>query len=176
MGYNIAAYVEHKNKDTNKWELVCKKPISRYLKYIFDDYQEYPRLKWEDLSSGLQEKYKKEKDSEGNEVYYATFYTKTVRELEDEVSKKIHDAYTKLNIVVRALGCVRMYSDDGDELDPLDDESGEKLTFPINKSLVEDIQYGYNTMRNIGQMEAMDLAISEYTEYGEEYRVVFVLT
>ena len=41
MGYNIAAYVEHKNKDTNKWELVCKKPVSCYLKYIFDDYQEY---------------------------------------------------------------------------------------------------------------------------------------
>ena len=176
MGYNIGAYVEHKNKDTGKWELVTEKPISSYLKYIFEDYQDYPKLNWEDLSAGLQEKYKKEKDSEGKEVCYASFYTKTVQELEDEVSKKIHDAYTKLNVVVRALGCVRMYSDDGDELEPWEDESAEKLTFPINKSLVEDIQYGYNTMRNIGQMEAMDLAISEYIEYGEEYRVVFVMT
>ena len=74
------------------------------MKYIFEDYQEYPRLNWEELSTGLQEKYKKDKDSEGNEVCYASFYTKTVQELEDEVAKKIHDAYTKLNVVVRALG------------------------------------------------------------------------
>lgn len=176
MGYNIAAYVEHKNKDTNKWELVCKKPISSYLKYIFDDYQDYPRLKWEDLSSGLQEIYKKEKDSEGKEVCYASFYTKTTQELEDSVSSKIHDAYTKLNMVVKALGCSRVYSDDGEELEPWGDDEEDKLTFPINKRLVEDLQYGYEVMRSIGQKEAIDLVLSEYTEYGEDYRVVFVLT
>ena len=176
MGYNIGAYVEHKNKDTGKWDLVCKKPISSYLKYIFDDYQDYPRLKWEDLSSGLQEIYKKEKDSEGKEVCYASFYTKTTQELEDAVSSKIHNAYTKLNRVVKALGCSKVYSDDGEELEPWGDEDNEKLTFPINKRLVEDLQYGYETMRSIGQREAIDLVLSEYTEYGEEYRVVFVLT
>ena len=143
MGYNIGAYVEHKNKDTGKWDLVCKKPISSYLKYIFDDYQDYPRLKWEDLSSGLQEIYKKEKDSEGKEVCYASFYTKTTQELEDAVSSKIHNAYTKLNMVVKALGCSKVYSDDGEELEPWGDEDNEKLTFPINKRLVEDLQYGY---------------------------------
>lgn len=176
MGYNIGAYVEHKNKDTGKWDLVCKKPISSYLKYIFDDYQDYPRLKWEDLSSGLQEIYKKEKDSEGKEVCYASFYTKTTQELEDAVSSKIHNAYTKLNMVVKALGCSKVYSDDGEELEPWGDEDNEKLTFPINKRLVEDLQHGYETMRSIGQREAIDLVLSEYTEYGEEYRVVFVLT
>ena len=176
MGYNIAAYVEHKNKDTGKWELVCKKPISSYLKYIFDDYQDYPRLKWEDLSSGLQEIYKKEKDSEGKDVCYASFYTKTTQELEDSVSSKIHDAYTKLNMVVKALGCSRVYSDDGEELEPWGDDEEDKLTFPINKRLVEDLQYGYEVMRSIGQKEAIDLVLSEYTEYGEDYRVVFVLT
>ena len=176
MGYNIGAYVEHKNKDTGKWDLVCKKPISSYLKYIFDDYQDYPRLKWEDLSSGLQEIYKKEKDSEGKEVCYASFYTKTTQELEDAVSSKIHNAYTKLNMVVKALGCSKVYSDDGEELEPWGDEDNEKLTFPINKRLVEDLQYGYETMRSIGQREAIDLVLNEYTEYGEEYRVVFVLT
>ena len=176
MGYNIGAYVEHKNKDTGKWDLVCKKPISSYLKYIFDDYQDYPRLKWEDSSSGLQEIYKKEKDSDGKEVCYASFYTKTTQELEDAVSSKIHNAYTKLNMVVKALGCSKVYSDDGEELEPWGDEDNEKLTFPINKRLVEDLQYGYETMRSIGQREAIDLVLSEYTEYGEEYRVVFVLT
>lgn len=176
MGYNIAAYVERKNKDTNKWELVCKKPISSYLKYIFDDYQDYPRLKWEELSSGLQEIYKKEKDNEGKEVCYASFYTKTTQELEDSVSSKIHDAYTKLNMVVKALGCSRVYSDDGEELEPWGDDEEDKLTFPINKRLVEDLQYGYEVMRSIGQKEAIDLVLSEYTEYGEDYRVVFVLT
>ena len=176
MGYNIGAYVEHKNKDTGKWDLVCKTPISSYLKYIFDDYQDYPRLKWEDLSSGLQEIYKKEKDSDGKEVCYASFYTKTTQELEDAVSSKIHNAYTKLNMVVKALGCSKVYSDDGEELEPWGDEDNEKLTFPINKRLVEDLQYGYETMRSIGQREAIDLVLSEYTEYGEEYRVVFVLT
>lgn len=176
MGYNIAAYVEHKNKDTNKWELICKKPVSSYLKYIFDDYQDYPRLKWEELSSGLQEIYKKEKDTEGKEVCYASFYTKTTQELEDSVSSKIHDAYTKLNMVVKALGCSRVYSDDGEELEPWGDDEEDKLTFPINKRLVEDLQYGYEVMRSIGQKEAIDLVLSEYTEYGEDYRVVFVLT
>ena len=176
MGYNIGAYVEHKNKDTGKWDHVGQKPISSYLKYIFDDYQDYPRLKWEDLSSGLQEIYKKEKDSEGKEVCYASFYTKTTQELEDAVSSKIHNAYTKLKMVVKALGCSKVYSDDGEELEPWGDEDNEKLTFPINKRLVEDLQYGYETMRSIGQREAIDLVLSEYTEYGEEYRVVFVLT
>lgn len=176
MGYNIAAYVEHKNKDSNKWELMCKKPVSCYLKYIFDDYQNYPKLNWEDLSVGLQAIYKKEKDSEGKEVCYASFYTKTTQELENVVSSKIRNAYTKLNMVVTALGCSRVYSDDGEELEPYDDENNEKLTFPINKQLIEDLQYGYDIMRSIGQREAIDLIFSEYTEYGEEYRVVFVLT
>ena len=176
MGYNIGAYVEHKNKDTGKWELVTQNPISSYLKYIFEDYQEYPRLNWEELSTGLQGKYKKEKDSEGNEVCYATFYTKTISELENKVSTKIHDAYTKLNVVVKALGCNKVYSDDGDELEPWGEDGKDQLTFPINKQLVEDLQYGYNTMRAIGQMEAINLVLSEYTEYGEEYRVVFVMT
>ena len=176
MGYNIAAYVEHKNKNLNKWELVCKKPVSCYLKYIFDDYQNYPKLNWEDLSVGLQAIYKKEKDSEGKEVCYASFYTKTTQELENAVSSKIRNAYTKLNMVVKALGCSKVYSDDGEELEPWDDENNEKLTFPINKQLIEDLQYGYDIMRSIGQREAIDLILNEYTEYGEEYRVVFVLT
>ena len=176
MGYNISAYVEHKNKDTGKWDLVTEKPVSSYLKYIFDDFQDYPKLKWEDLSEGLQNIYKREKDeSTGEERCYASFYTKTTQELEDAVSSQIHDAYTKLNVIVKALGCGRMYSDDGDELDWGDDDK-EKLTLPINKSLVDDLQWGYDTMRKIGQREALDLVLSEYTEYGEDYRVVFVLT
>lgn len=177
MGYNIAAYVEHKNKDTGKWELVTETPISSYLKYIFKDYQDYPKLNWKDLSSGLQEKFKKEKnESTGEEVCYASFYTQTMQKLENDVSTDIHDAYTKLNMIVKALGCSRVYSDDGDELDSWNDEGNDKLTLPINKQLVEDLQYGYEEMRNIGQKEAIDLVLSEYAEYGEDYRVVFVLT
>lgn len=176
MGYNIAAYVEHKNKDTGNWELVTEKPISTCLKYIFDDYQEFPKLEWDNLSQGLKDRYKKEKDSEGRELCYAGFYTKTPLELEDAVSDKIKDTYTRLNVVVKALGCSRVYSDDGDEIEPWGDDEKDKLTFPINKQLVEDLQYGYENMRNIGQREAFDLMVSEYTEYGEDYRVVFVLT
>lgn len=177
MGYNIAAYVEHKNKDTGKWDLVTEKPISSYLKYIFEDYNEYPKLKWEDLSDGLKGIYPQEKDdTTGESKCYASFYTKTTQELEDAVSSKIHDAYTKLNMVVKALGCHRVYSDDGDELESFGDEDKDKLTFPINKQLVEDLQFGYEEMRSIGQKEAIDLVLSEYTEYGEDYRVVFVLT
>ena len=177
MGYNIGAYVEHKNKDTGKWELVTQNPISSYLKYIFKDYKDYPKLKWEDLSSGLQEKFKKEKnESTGEEVCYANFYTQTMQNLEDAVSSEIHNSYTKLNMVVKALGCPRVYSDDGDELEPWGDEEKDKMTFPINKQLVEDLQFGYEEMRSIGQKEAIDLVLSEYVEYGEDYRVVFVLT
>ncbi len=176
MGYSIEAYVEHKNKDTGNWELVTEKPISTCLKYIFDDYQEFPRLEWDNLSQGLKDKYKKEKDSEGKEVCYSSFYTKTPLELEDAVSDKIRDTYTRLNVVVKALGCSRVYSDDGDEIEPWGDDEKDKLTFPINKQLVEDLQYGYENMRNIGQREAFDLMVSEFTEYGEDYRVVFVMT
>ena len=177
MGYNIAAYVEHKNKETGKWELVCKKPVSSYLKYIFNDYKDYPSLKWEDLSEGLQNIYPKEKnETTGEDTCYYSFYTQTMQQLEDDVSSKIHDAYIKLNMVVKALGCPRVYSDDGDELEPWGDEEKEKMTFPINKQLVEDLQFGYEEMRSIGQKEAIDLVLSEYTEYGEDYRVVFVLT
>ena len=178
MGYNISAYVERKNKDTGKWELVTENPISSYLKYIIKDYKDYPKLNWEDLSSGLQEKFKKEKnESTGEEICYASFYTQTMQKLEDDASTKIHDAYTRLNMIVTALGCSRVYSDDGEELEPWgDDEGKDKLTFPINKQLIEGLQYGYNEMRNIGQMEAIDLVLGEYVEYGEDYRVVFVLT
>ena len=178
MSYNITAYVERKNKDTGKWELVTEKPISSYLKYIFEDYNEYPKLNWEDLSDGLKGIYPLETldSTTGEAKCYTSFYTKTTQELEDDVSSKIHDAYTKLNMVVKALGCSRVYSDDGDELESWGDDEGNKLTFPINKQLVEDLQYGYETMRSIGQREAIDLILSEYTEYGEDYRVVFALT
>ena len=78
--------------------------------------------------------------------------------------------------MIKALGCSRIYSDDGEELEPWDDDERNRLTLPINKSLIEDLQNGYETMRSIGQREAIDLVLSEYTEYGEDYRVVFVLT
>ena len=80
-------------------------------------------------------------------------------------------------MIVKALGCGKVYSDDGEELEPWgDDEKKDKLTFPINKELVEDLQYGYEDMRKVGQREAFDLFISEYIGWDGEYRIIFTVS
>ena len=171
MGYDVSAYVEKKVGD--KWELVSDRPASSRLKYIIEDYRDYAEVKWDDLSDGMREKFKK--DADGN-LYY-NFHAATLNDIEDKVSDKIKELFIRLNTIVKALGCQKMYSDEGDELEPWDDESKEKLTFPVNKSLIEELQYGYDEMRKIGQKEAFDLFVSELMDdYKADYRIVFVVT
>lgn len=178
MGYDVSVYVEKRNVENNKWELVTPHAVSSRLKYIFDDYNKFQKVNWDDLSDGLKEMYKLEKDDTTGEARcYTSFYSTTLQELEDKNNGKISDCFTRLNMVVKALGCERVFSDDGDELEPWgDDEKTDKLTFPINKQLVEDLQYGYENMRRIGQREAFDLFISEHMDYDGEYRIVFTVT
>ena len=172
MGYDVSAYVEKKNAD-GKWELVTPEAVSSRLKYIFEDYKEFPEVKWDDLSNGMKEKFKKDENGQ----VYSTFHTATLQNLEDKTSTKINEVFTRLNMIVKALGCGKVYSDDGEELEPWgDDEKKDKLTFPINKELVEDLQYGYEDMRKIGQREAFDLFISEYIEWNGEYRIIFTVS
>lgn len=172
MGVDISAYVEKKNKETNKWELETIHPIASRLKYIIEDYRELPQVNWEDLSEGLQVKFNKDEDGR----CYAGFYATTIQALEDSVSSKVRECFTRLNMVVKALGCQKIYNDDGEEMDWGGDDIKEKLTFPINKSLVEDLQFGYDEMRKVGQKEMFDLLASEYmNEWDSEYRIVFVV-
>ena len=172
MGYDVSAYVEKKNAD-GKWELVTPDAVSSRLKYIFEDYKEFPEVKWDDLSDGMKEKFKKDENGQ----VYSTFHTATLQTLEDKTSTKINEVFTRLNMIVKALGCGKVYSDDGEELEPWgDDEKKDKLTFPINKELVEDLQYGYEDMRKVGQREAFDLFISEYIGWDGEYRIIFTVS
>ncbi len=172
MGYDVSAYVEKKNAD-GKWELVTPEAVSSRLKYIFEDYKEFPEVKWDDLSDGMKEKFKKDENGQ----VYSTFYATSLQTLEDKTSTKINEVFTRLNMIVKALGCGKVYSDDGEELKPWgDDEKKDKLTFPINKELVEDLQYGYEDMRKVGQREAFDLFISEYIGWDGEYRIIFTVS
>lgn len=172
MGYDISAYVE--KKDGDKWVLVSERPISSRLKYIIEDYKKFAQTSWDDLSDGMKEKFKKDEDGK----VYHNFYAASVEEIESRISDKLKDTFVRLNTIVKALGCQRVYSDEGDELEPWgDDDDKDKLTFPINKQLIEELQLGVSELRKIGQMEAFDLIASELMpDYDATYRIVFVLT
>ena len=171
MGYNIAAYIEQKNDD-GTWTLARKDPIASSLKYILgDEARDGKRIQWDDLSDGLKEIFKK--DENGN--VYAGFTVLTIGEMETALNASIKETFTKLNTIVQALGCNKIYNDDGEEMDWGDDEDERKknpLTFPVNKSLIEDIQDGYIKMREIGQKETIDLIFNDAMEYGKEYRII----
>ena len=174
MSMNLSAYVEKKNNETGKWELVTDTPISTRLKYIIDNYDNNPRVSWDELSDGLKEKYKK--DSETGMVY-GTFYETSLSELEDEVNSSLTKQFSKLNMIVKALGCCRMFSDDGEELEYFDDSNKkDKLTFQINKELIDDLQFAFHGIREVGQREALDLILSEYMGYDGEFRVILVFS
>lgn len=169
MGISVSAFIEVKN-DKGNWELVGGgKPVSASVKYLIDDYHECPRLEWDDLSEGLQGVFKKDEDGR----VYTTFYTTTLKELEEYTDKKVREVYTHINTIVKALGCARMYSDEGEEIDNWDTDEKEKMTFPVNKQLIEDFQWALADNRRIGQREAFDLFIADNTEWGKEYRIVF---
>lgn len=173
MGYNISAYVEQKDGD-GKWVLVSDRPISSRLKYIVDDYKDFDSLNWDDLSDGLKGIFKKDED--GN-VYYS-FYAARIEDIEAKIAGKIKESYVRINTIVKALGCQRFQSDDGEELEPWgDEEDKEKLTLPINKQLIDELQYAIADIRKIGQREAFDLFTSELmSDYNATYRIVFVLS
>ena len=171
MGVDVSAYVERKNKDTGKWELVTENAVSTRLKYVIEDYNELPRMKWEDLSEGMQAKFKK--DENGN--VFCNFHVTTLDDLEKSVSSRAHDVFSRMNTIVKALGVDRIYSDDGDEIDCYGEDTKEKLTFPVSKSLIEDLQVGCNEIRKVGQQEAFDLLVSEYVSYDAECRIILVV-
>ena len=170
MGVDVAAYVERKNKETNKWELVTESPVSTRLKYIIDDFDELPRIQWGDLSEGIQKKFPKDENGQA----YATFYVTTLEDLEREVEKQTTSTFTRINTIVKALGAYRIYRDDGEESawGGVDDDKSDKLTIPVNKDLIEDLQMAFGDVRKIGQREALDLILSEYIGYDTEYRVI----
>lgn len=171
MGYDLSAYVE--KKDGDKWVLTSDRPISSRLKYIIDDYKDFNGLNWDDLSDGLKGIFKKDED--GN--VYHNFYVARIEDIEAKISEKIKESYVRLNTIVKALGCQRFQSDDGEELEPWGDEDKEKMTLPINKQLIDELQYDISDIRKIGQREAFDLFASELmSDYGATYRIVFVLT
>ena len=123
MGYDISAYVEQK-KDGDKWVLVSERPISSRLKYIIDDYKDFNDLNWDDLSDGLKGIFKKDEDGK----VYHNFYVARIEDIEAKIAGKIKESYVRLNTIVKAMGCQRFQSDDGEELEPWgDDEDKEKL-------------------------------------------------
>lgn len=179
MGYNVAAYIEKRGED-GKWELVTPKAVSSNLKYIFTDYKEkFSKIEWESLSDGLKKIYAKDDE---NGTPYCSFYQTTIYELERNVETKINSTFTRLNTIVKALGCSRMYSDSGDESWDIGDDTEssrgnqtDPLTIPVSKSLVGDLQFGFDDLRKIGQLEAIDLVLNENIDYGSEHRVVLVV-
>ena len=159
MGVDVAAYVEKKNKETGKWELSTQDAVSARLKYILEDWNDMKKVDWDDLSDGLQKKYPKDENGQT----YATFHVTTLDNLEDAVAKKTTETFTRINTIVKALGADRVYSDDGEETWGGGDDSNkkDKLTIPINKDLIEDLQFAFSDVRKIGQMETLDLFLSE---------------
>ena len=171
MGVHLSAYVEEK---TDKgWKMVSKESPSHYLESIFSTYsRDFRRENWDNLSDGLKKKYPKE---EKENICYATFYVSTIEEIESKINANIHDIFTRLNLVLKALGSDRIYNDDGEESAGYESESESKMTIPINKALMEDVQYGYSAMREIGQQEAFTLFMNQYIDdYSKSYRIVFV--
>lgn len=175
MSMNLSAYIEKKNEETGNWELVTDKPISTRLKYVLDNYDNKRRINWDELSDGLKEKYTKDKESG---MVYGSFYMTSLYELESEVNSSLSSEFSKVNMIIKALGCSQLYSNDGEELEYYDDPPNkqDKLTFPINKDLIEDLQHACSSIRKIGQRETLDLMLSEYIRYDGEYRVILVLS
>ncbi len=173
MGVNVSAYVERKNL-AGKWELVTSSPVSSNLKHILKNYNEYDKLIWDDLSDGLKELYKKDE----NGTCYCNFHSVSMSELENEIAVNLKETFTRVNTIVKALGCSRIYNDDGEEMswgDDDDEKGKDKLTFPVNKQLVEELQYAFDSIRDIGRREAFDLFVDEHMEWGKEHRIVLVV-
>lgn len=171
MGVDVSAYVEKKNKETGKWELVTKEAVSARLKYILEDWEEMPKIAWDDLSDEMKEKFKKDENGQ----VYATFYVTTLNALEMAVTKQTSEVYTRLNTIIKALGAPRIYRDDGEECWSGDDEKKEKLTIPVNMWLMEDLQYAFQDLRKIGQRETLDLILSENIGWDGDYRIILTV-
>ena len=185
MGVDVSAYVEKKNTETGKWELSTMDAVSTRLKYILDEWNDMKKVDWEDLSEGLKNKYPKAADG----TTYATFHVSTLDELEMEVSRKTTETFTRINTIIKALGVDRMYSDDGEEEEEESeswsgggggggggDDYSNKLTIPVNRELIDDLQFAFSTVRQIGQRETLDLFLSEKIGYDTEYRIILVVS
>jgi hypothetical protein len=176
MGVNVSAYVERKGAD-GKWELMTAKAVCSNLKYVIEDYNELPRVEWDELSDGLKERFTMEKDDTTGEARcYANFYSTTLQDLENELSKRTRETFVRINTIVTALGAARIYNDDGEEMDwGGEADESSNLTIPVRKTLIEDLQLAYATIRQIRLQEAFDLFVSEHIAYGDESRIILVV-
>lgn len=166
---DISAYIEKRNAD-GKWELVSDRPICSSLKYIVDDWSDLSILKWDDLSEGMKAIYRKDKSGQ----VYSSFRMATLSYMEGVVESMVREAYTKINVILKALGAETVYSDDGEEL-CVGDESKERLTFPVNRELLVDLQWQIDRIRHAGQREAFDMILNSQMHWdGDSHRVVFV--
>ena len=121
MSANVSAYVEKFNEEKKEWDLATPNPISTRLNYILPDYNELPRLQHQDLSSELKSAFPVEESGQ----CYASFYTTTLEELEEKVNQDVRGIYSKLNVIIKAMGVHPIYTNDGEE-SAWYDEEGEK--------------------------------------------------
>ena len=174
MGVSVLVYVERKNKDTGKWELTTEEPVTTRFNYIFNNStEEFPKLKWEDISDGLQKKFPRDEQSGAD---CAGFYSTTLDELEAGVAKTTSETFVRLNTIVKALGAQRFYRDDGEESwsDVPERKDGADLTIPVSIALMDDLQYAFQDLRDIGHREAFDVILSDHIGWDGEHRVVLV--
>lgn len=172
MSVNLSAYVEVK-QDDGSWKLVTDRPICSRLKYIIDDYDELPRLNWDNLSDRLKDIFKK--DESGN--VYATFHYTTLENLESKSEREMTRVFTKINLIVKAMGVECTHNDEGEDIEwGYGEPQNMGLTYQVNKELITDLQEELTKIRNIGQREAFDLFVSEHVDWGKEHRIVLVVS
>lgn len=176
MSVNLSAYIEKKDKSTGEWKLVTEKPVFSRLKYILDDYNELPRLKPGDVSKELLSRYSYGDEKGVSNEVYGTFYVTTIDELNKKVNHGIEHAFSKINTIVKALGCVPVYDNCGDEIESDDYQNSTELTVPVVSGLVYDLQVACANLRSLGNREMLAVIFDDYTDYGEETRVVLVLS
>jgi hypothetical protein len=97
-------------------------------------------------------------------------------ELEAGVAKTTSETFVRLNTIVKALGAQRFYRDDGEESwsDVPERKDGADLTIPVSIALMDDLQYAFQDLRDIGHREAFDVILSDHIGWDGEHRVVLV--
>lgn len=174
-------YAEVKHPNSDKWEPITDKPLLDCFKYFNDEfYEEFDRIKTKDVSIESLRKFADDGD------YFE--YTKvcSLDKFRSHYNHIIDEFNTKLKSVYAALGAP-LYLDD-DECYVMDSDCNEddnnksrsdywfkRMTFPVNKDLMNDLAISLNNVQRAYQMLGICTSISSMVDYNDEVRLLFIV-
>ena len=180
MSWNVSIYAEAKQRNDTVWHPLCEKPIFDFYKsYIDDFYEGLPTLKLSTCSIPSINGTDNNNNLYSNAKYcsYKDFLNHYAN-INSNFYSKLKYAYLALDLGITIDDYVIYVEEDFTEDSENNKENDifSRLTNPVSKKLMIDLANAISDVNKANVMIGICNVIDTLADYGDEIRLVFVVT